>query len=101
MVREKKQINNMEKKKIYEYLIVKEYFGSLNKGCRLYYYYDKQGYLYHTEYGSCSKSDRYECKEYSTTDYFISIDIADKYLKSEELISGPELGELEYKEDGF
>jgi hypothetical protein len=85
----------MENKKIYEYLIVAEWFSSLDKGTRLYYDYDRQGYVYHYETESTHKSDKYESKSFETTDYFISLLSAEKSIAKGELTVGPELGELE------
>lgn len=86
----------MENKQIYEYVVVKaEWFGTLDRGTRLYWDYDKQGYTYHYEHSSTDKESRYESKSFETRDYFISIDVAESQIKSENLVAGPDLGVLE------
>jgi hypothetical protein len=90
----------MESKKIYEYLIVSaEWFGSLDKGTRLYYDYDKNGYVYHYETESYDKDTRYEKKSVEIIDYFISLGMADHQFRVGCLTAGPELGVLEIKSD--
>ncbi len=84
----------MKSKVVYEYLVTKDWFGSLEKGCRLYYDHTRGGYVYHTETENTYKSDKYVSTETSESDYFISIDVAENYIKREALIPGPELGEL-------
>ncbi len=88
----------MKTKKVYEYLVTKEWFGALEKGSRLYYDSSVGGYIFHTEFESQSKSDKYECFESNSTDYFMSVSTAEKYINRGDLIPGPELGELEFEE---
>lgn len=89
----------MESKKIYEYITVKaEWFGQLDKGTRLYYDFDKGGYVYHYEYESTNRDLRYVSKSTEVRDYLISVDIAETQLRMDNLIAGPELGELELKQ---
>lgn len=85
----------MKENKVYEYLVTKDWFGSLEKGSRLYYDYSKGGYIFHTEYESKSKSNRYESSEFNSADYFISAEIANRYVEIGDLLTGPELGVLE------
>ena len=88
----------MENKKIYEYLTVKaEWFGSLDRGTRLYYDFDKRGYVYHYESESSDRDERYTRTSFETKDYFISVDIAENQLRIDNLTAGPEIGELEFK----
>ena len=90
----------MENKKVYEYLTVKaEWFGSLDKGTRLYYAFDKGGYVYHYETESNERDDRYTRKSFETKDYFISVSVAENQIRTDNLIPGPEIGELEFKSD--
>jgi len=94
---------------VYEYVVVKDWMDNLDKGTRLYYDYVKQGYVYHYETERSNKNSRYELKSFTSEDYFISIDIANKCIGSENLVAGPELGMLEavevplkvVKDDGF
>jgi len=84
----------MSERIIYEYLVTKDWFGSLEKGCRLYYNHNKGGYMYHTEYSSINKGDKYTSYGENSMDYIINLDVADKYLEQGELIAGPVLGGL-------
>jgi len=89
----------METKKIYEYIVVaRDWFGNLEKGSRLYYDYNRGGYIYFYESERTDKNSRYETKSFETMEYFISPTVSDVYLKNGELIAGPELGMLEFKE---
>lgn len=84
--------------KIYEYVVVKaEWFGGLDKGTRLYYDYDKNGYTYHYESERNETSNRYSSKSFDSTDYFMSLEIVDSQLQTDSLIAGPDLGEFETK----
>jgi hypothetical protein len=84
--------------KVYEYVIVNiEWFGSLDKGTRLYYDYDKQGYVYHYESDKKERNSKYEYVYFESNDYLMSVATVEKYLNSGELVPGPEIGELEYK----
>jgi hypothetical protein len=87
----------METKKVYEYVMVKEWLDNLEKGTRLYFDYDKQGYIYHYETERTYKNNNYDMESFSSEDYFISVDVANRNILNEKLIAGPELGELEYK----
>jgi hypothetical protein len=88
----------MKSKKVYEYVIVKnDWFGELDKNTRLYYDFDKQGYVYHYEREDSGKSERYESKSYSSHDYFMSAELADINIRKDQLIPGPEIGELEFE----
>lgn len=88
----------MEKRQIYEYVVVKaEWFGSLDKGTRLYYDYDKNGYVYHYEYEKTEKNSRYNSTSYEEVDYFMSLDVVESNLRADNLVAGPELGILENK----
>lgn len=80
--------------KVYEYVVVSEWLDDLEKGTRLYYDYDKQGYVYHYESSRTNKNDRYEVSSSTESDYFISVAIADKGITGGRLLPGPELGEL-------
>ena len=88
----------MEEQKVYEYLVTKDWFGALEKGSRLYYDYSKGGYVFHTEFESNSRSDRYESYEHNSTDYFLSVKRAQQYIVNGDLITGPEIGVLEFKD---
>jgi hypothetical protein len=85
----------MAVRKVYEYLIVDDFFGDLEKGTRLYYDYNKLGYTYHYEYEGTDNNSRYQSSESSVADYYINLDSADRYIYSGELVPGPELGEYE------
>jgi len=88
----------MESKvKVYEYLVAKEWFGNLEKGTRLYYDHNRQGYVYHYERDDVSNDNRYSYKSVKVEDYFISATLADENIKKGELETGPEIGELESK----
>jgi len=80
---------------IYEYLVTNDWFGSLEKGTRLYYDYSRGGYVYHYEYESNTKDSRYNCFEVRSTDYFMSVEVAQQYILKGDLITGPALGDLE------
>jgi len=82
---------------IYEYLVTNDWFGSLEKGTRLYYDYSKGGYVYHYEYESNTKETRYSRYETNFTDYFMPIETAEQYILKGDLTTGPELGNLEKK----
>ena len=90
----------MKSRKVYEYVIVNiDWFGSLDKGTRLYYDYDKQAYVYHYESDKKEKNSKYEYTYFESNDYEMSVEIVDKYLNGGELLAGPEIGELEYSKD--
>jgi len=93
---------DMGERIVYEYVIVNKewYDGNLEKGTRLYYDYDKQGYVYHYERESTSKNARSEFKSFVTEDYFVSPAVADVNLQNENLRPGPELGVLEPRDNG-
>jgi hypothetical protein len=82
---------------VYEYLVIKEdwSYGDLSKGTRLYYDYDKGGYVYHYERDEVHSDDKYSSKSHREENYFISIDLANKGIQREALTVGPELGEFE------
>jgi hypothetical protein len=81
---------------VYEYVVVnKEWWDNLEKGTRLYFDHDKNGYVYHYESERFNKNDKYECKSITTEDYFISLGVADKGLRTESLAAGPLYGEIE------
>lgn len=83
--------------KVYEYLVVKEdwLYGDLSKGTRLYYDYDKGGYVYHYEREDTHNDNRYQSKSFTSTDYFISLKIAENGMIKDLISVGPELGEFE------
>lgn len=84
-----------ENKVIYEYLtILTDWFGGLEKGTRLYYSYKENGYVYHTDSESTTKDEYYQRWSSSSTDYFISLDLADQHIKNGKMAIGPALGEL-------
>ncbi len=86
---------NMVSKDIYEYLTTADWFGSLEKGTRLYYNFSRGGYIYHYERTSTSNDERYSSNEFSSYDYFISVDIADEQIRRGALLPGPLLGAIE------
>lgn len=85
----------IESKKVYEYIVVKDWLENLEKGTRLYYDYDKQGYVYHYETERSTRNNKYTMTSTINEDYFISVDIANRGLLNDLLIAGPGLGELE------
>ena len=88
----------MEKKKIYEYVVIKDWVASLEKGCRLYYDINEQSYIFHTEHEDSYGSDFYMTRTFRSNDVMLSIDSINHLIEDGHLIPGPELGELELKD---
>jgi paraquat-inducible protein B len=85
----------MANKQIYEYMVVTDYLGNLERGTRLYYDYDQQGYVYHYETDRSKKGITHTVKSFISKDYFISVDVAYINMEKGLLTAGPELGILE------
>jgi hypothetical protein len=87
----------MKMREIYEYVTVNtEWFANrLDKGCRLYYDFDKGAYVYHYESEEHTVNNKYTSVEKETTDYTISLDSVDLNIRAGALVPGPNLGILE------
>lgn len=91
----------METKKVFEYIVTKDWYDGLEKGTRLYYDHNKQGYVYHYESERTEKNNLGTSTRFTIEDRFISINSATDGIKNDTLTPGPELGELEYKEERY
>lgn len=79
---------------VYEYVVVQNaWWDNLERGTRLYYDYDKNGYVYHYESSRTQKNDKYDLSSSTIEDYFISLGVAAKGLRTDCLAAGPVLGE--------
>jgi len=83
--------------KVYEYVETTDWMDGLDKGTRLYYDYDQQGYVYHYERESTNKSYWCESKTFTTEDFFVTPLTIEAKIRSGHLKAGPDLGELEIK----
>ena len=83
----------MGNKLVYEYVVVKDWLENLEKGTRLYYDYNENGYVYHYEVERTNRNSRCTFSSSTVEDYFISLDIANNGITIGTLIAGPELGE--------
>jgi hypothetical protein len=61
----------------------------------LYYDFSRGGYVYHYERTNTSSDERYSSSEFSSYDYFISIDVAGEHIRRGNLLAGPILGAIE------
>ena len=89
----------MESKKVYEYVVVKEWLAGLEKGSRLYYDLSKGTYFFHTEREDNYGSDFYTTYSFTSHDTMLSIDSVNHLIEDNNLIAGPEFGEVEYDEE--
>jgi len=88
----------MEERKVYEYVVANDYFNSLDKGCRLYYDYNKQAYVYHTEYESTNNTQTYKSHTTESRDVILSVDTVNRSINDGLLTAGPILGTLVSKQ---
>lgn len=84
---------------MYEYVVLKEWIASLEKGCRLYYDITEQAYVYHTEHENKWGSDLYTTYDFSSKDLILTVDSVNHLIEDGHATAGPELGELEFNND--